>query len=191
MPFFALLSISSLFFASCKQEKTGRSAGISYDETITDVQDFSKPQTGGIGRDPQKKTNAERKNELLADFEKPLQTYPQIRSSMAVYGDDGLLYRKGIDTPFSGRLIDLSREGVALLEVSFLEGQPHGLQARRNEDGSLAMEAIFDHGVLTGIKTRWWPSGLVKEEEYWDDGTYKGRCMWDESGRMVKEERVR
>ena len=32
MPFFALLSISSLFFASCEQEKIDRSAGISYDE---------------------------------------------------------------------------------------------------------------------------------------------------------------
>ena len=26
-------------------------------------------------------------------------------------------------------------------------------------------------------QTAWWPSGLVKEEEYWDEGTYKGRRM--------------
>ena len=190
MPFFLLTLLGSIVLPSCMPEKNEQ-AEFGYHDLTTSSVTPANQGSRDIEVEPPAKTNAERKSELLTDFEKPLHSYPQIKSSMASYRDDGLLYRKGIDTPFSGRLVDLSAQGVALLEVSFLDGQPHGQQLRRNEDGSLAMEAIFQHGVLVGIKTAWWPSGLVKEEEYWDEGTYKGRRVWEENGRLVKEERVR
>ena len=131
------------------------------------------------------------KNKLLEDFKKPLSSYPLIDSSMASYKKNGLLYREGIDKPFTGRLIDKNRAGVTVLEVSFLDGQPHGQQIRRNDNGILAMDAFFEHGTLSGTKTQWWPNGLIKEEEYWPNGTYNGRCQWDEDGRLVREERVK
>ena len=131
------------------------------------------------------------KEKLLEDFEKPLYSYPLINSSSAIYGKDGLLYRKGIDIPFSGRLVDISDAGICLLEVSFLDGQPHGQQIRKNDDGIVLMEAFFSHGSLVGIKTKWWPSGMIKEEEYWDSGEYQGRRLWDENGRLIKEERTK
>jgi antitoxin component YwqK of YwqJK toxin-antitoxin module len=53
------------------------------------------------------------------------------------------------------------------------------------------MEAVFDRGVLTGIKTRWWKNGQIREEEYWDGGNYRGKKSWDDRGRVIKEERVR
>ena len=131
------------------------------------------------------------KNELLKDFDKPLSSYPLIDSSKASYKKNGLLYREDIDTPFTGRLIDKNGEGIAILEVSFLDGQPHGQQIRRNDDGKIAMEAFFEHGTLSGIKTKWWSNGLIKEEEFWENGNYKGRCIWDESGRLLKSERAK
>ena len=131
------------------------------------------------------------KEKLLEDFEKPLHSYPLLSSLSAVYGKDGLLYRKGINVPFSGRLVDVSDSGIYLLEVSFLEGQPHGQQIRKNEEGITLMEAFFNRGSLVGVKTKWWSSGLIKEEEYWDNGKYRGRRLWDKTGRLIKEERAR
>lgn len=131
------------------------------------------------------------KSKLLKEFEKPLRSYPKIKSSMATYAKDGLLYRNGIDAPFSGRLVDESKDGIVLFEASFLEGVPHGAHIRRNPQNNIIMEAFFDHGVLSGVKTKWWPNGLVNEEEYWYDGSYKGKKVWDEDGRLLKDERVK
>ncbi len=131
------------------------------------------------------------KNELLKDFDKPLSSYPLIEASTASYKKNGILYRDDIQSPFTGRLIEKNSDGVVVLEASFLNGQPHGQQIRRNDDGTIAMEAFFEYGILSGIKTKWWPNGLIKEEEYWQNGNYKGRCIWDDHGRLVKKERVK
>ena len=128
---------------------------------------------------------------ILNDFDKPLHTYPLLDHTMVEYGKDGLLYRKGVDGPFSGRMIHLGQGGDSILEASFLEGRPHGAQIRKNKDGRVIMEAWMDRGVLTGVKTKWWDDGRVREEEYWENGSYRGRSVWDESGRLVKEERAR
>ena len=138
-----------------------------------------------------KAANESRKKQLLEDFAKPLQSYPLVESSMTKYENDGLLYRKGIPTPFSGRLVERNSLGTSTLEASFLDGHPHGQQVRRHPNGSISMEAVFDRGVLTGIKTRWWKNGQIREEEYWDGGNYRGKKSWDVSGRVIKEERVR
>lgn len=181
-----------MIMASCKSDVQQSSLGpITETEgkddkivSITSGKTFSKSSYF-------KKLSADELNLLLNDYEKPLETYPKIKRSSAKYGKDGLLYRVGINEPFSGMLVDESENGVVLLEVSFLKGKPHGQQVRRNNDGSLAMKAIFNHGVLTGTKTRWWANGFVKEEEYWANGKYNGRAEWDEIGRLIKEERVR
>jgi antitoxin component YwqK of YwqJK toxin-antitoxin module len=138
-----------------------------------------------------KAANESKKVQLLKDFAKPLQSYPLVESSKTRYKNDGLLYRKGIPTPFSGRLFERNSLGISTLEASFLDGQPHGQQVRRYPNGAISMEAVFDRGVLTGIKTRWWKNGQIREEEYWDGGNYRGKKSWDDNGRVIKEERVR
>ena len=62
------------------------------------------------------------------------------------------------------------------------------MQVKFFESGNRALEASFDQGVLSGVKTRWWKNGAVREEEYWDGGEYKGRKLWDETGRLIREE---
>ena len=46
-------------------------------------------------------------------------------------------------------------------------------------------EASFDNGRLSGIKSRWWENGLIREEEYWVRKV-SGQRLWDESGRLAK-----
>ena len=62
------------------------------------------------------------------------------------------------------------------------------MQVRYYENGKPALEATFDNGRLSGIKSRWWDNGLLREEEYWSEGKYQGRRLWDEVGRLTKEE---
>ena len=76
------------------------------------------------------------------------------------------------------------------MESYYLEGLPHGQQLRRFENGNPALEAIFDNGVLSGVKSKWWENGNIREEEYWSEGEFFGRRLWDESGRMIREELV-
>ena len=128
---------------------------------------------------------------ILNDFEKPLHTYPLIEHTMAEYAKDGLLYRKGVNGPFSGRMVHSDQAGNFILEASFLDGRPHGRQIRKNEGGLVIMEAWMDRGVLSGVKTKWWENGKVHEEEYWENGSYQGRSVWDKSGRLLKQERTR
>jgi antitoxin component YwqK of YwqJK toxin-antitoxin module len=99
-----------------------------------------------------------------------------------------LVYRKGIETPFTGRIIDRFESGEIKMDSSYMEGQPHGMQVRYYDNGQPALEASFDQGRLSGIKSRWWENGLIREEEYWSEGKYRGRRLWDESGRLTKEE---
>lgn len=157
------------------------------------VQDFTPAQikeyAPAVELNP--KVNKKIKGSILHQFEKPLHSFPKIELSMAEYGKDGLLYRKGVPGAFSGTVVNLDENKVALLEASFLQGQPHGAQLRRNKKGAVVMEALMNRGILTGVKTKWWDNGTVKEEEYWENGSYMGRSVWDEQGRLIKEERAR
>ena len=84
-------------------------------------------------------------------------------------------------------MIGRFEDGTISMEASYKDGLPHGQQLRRFPDGSPALEAIFDNGILSGIKTKWWGKGIIREEEYWSDGKYRGRRLWDQEGRLKRE----
>ena len=129
--------------------------------------------------------------ELLKNFDKPLRFYPLIDAEMIRYSKSGLVYRVGMNDPFTGRVQKEGDGGVIQFQASFLKGVPHGLHLRRFDNGKLSMESIFDRGILTGIKKSWWSNGSSKEEEYWHNGTYLGRTTWDEEGRQTRKEWAR
>ncbi|MDG0964983.1 MAG: hypothetical protein P8O23_07950 [Opitutales bacterium] len=128
-------------------------------------------------------------DKILADFEKPLATFPTIEQSEAVTQKNGRLYRKDLwDEPFTGTVIENFSDGSLSLKTSYYRGLPHGQQVRNFSGGQRALEANFDQGVLVGVKSRWWPNGVVREEAYWSEGRYIGRRLWDRTGRLIKEE---
>ena len=129
-------------------------------------------------------------DQIIKDFPKPVRTYPSISQDEVEVHDGGVLYRKNINRPFTGRVIEKFKDGTVSLESSYLDGLPHGQQLRRFKSGKPALEAIFDQGILSGIKTKWWRNGNIREEEYWSEGKFFGRRLWDESGRMIREEMV-
>ena len=127
--------------------------------------------------------------EIFADYEKPIDSYPTIWQKEAVTKKNGRLYRKDVwDEPFTGTVVENFPDGTVSLETSYYRGLPHGQQNRNFESGQLALQANFDQGVLAGVKSRWWPSGILREEAYWSEGKYIGRRLWDQTGRLIKEE---
>lgn len=127
-------------------------------------------------------------DKILEDFDRPLDSYPRITKEESFKDNQGIVYREGLDEPFTGRLIEYYENGKTSLSSTYLKGLLHGLQVKFFESGNRALEASFDQGVLSGVKTRWWENGAVREEEYWDGGEYKGRKLWDETGRLIREE---
>ena len=135
-------------------------------------------------------SNDRSREEIIKDFPKPVNTYPLIDRSEIEVRNGGIIHRKEIDRPFTGRIFERYPDGSIALESYYLEGLPHGQQLRRFENGNPALEAIFDNGVLSGVKSKWWENGNIREEEYWSEGEFFGRRLWDENGRMIREELV-
>ena len=127
---------------------------------------------------------------ILVDYEKPIESYPRISSKESRTDQSGVVYRDGINEPFTGRIIDYFADGKLKQESTYLNGQHHGLHIKYFENGNRSFEATFDNGTLSGITSRWWPNGLKRQEEFWSEGKFYGRKLWDESGRLLKEERV-
>ena len=176
----AIFLILSSFFFSCSSEQRE-----DIHPSLNPAQGVTEENEDNSARFITKDRKTE---EILADYDKPLVSYPAISSNESSTGTDGLVYREGIETPFTGRIIDRFESGEIKLDSSYLEGQPHGMQVRYYDNGKPALEASFDNGRLSGIKSRWWENGLIREEEYWSEGKYRGRRLWDESGRLTKEE---
>ncbi len=169
---------------SCNNQETTRDIE---DKNIDSEKNKTNPNRDMVG-DPDGFTNNFIVAELNKLFKKPLDSYPLLNSEMINFGKSGLVYRIGLEEPFTGRLEDKSTDGVIRFQASFLEGLPHGRHLRWSEKGILSMETIFNQGKLDGVKKKWWPSGVLKEQEYWQGGVYRGRTIWDEKGRQIKQE---
>ena len=178
-----LLFLVLLGFLSCSKDDL-------VEEPVISPKDQDEPVLVSLRPAPRFDSKDRTAKEIVEDFPKPVRSYPTIGHDDTERHEGGILYRKNIDRPFTGRLVDKYADGSISLEASYLDGLPHGQQLRRFKNGNPALEAIFDYGVLSGIKTRWWESGGLREEEYWSEGKFYGRRLWDESGRMIREEMV-
>ena len=127
--------------------------------------------------------------EIMEDFGSSIDTYPTVDQQETIMKKNGRLYRRGLeDEPFTGSVVETFPDGSLALSTTFHQGKPHGFQKRNFPDGKSASEVLFDKGVLSGTRTKWWKNGRLREQEYWSDGKLKGRRLWDDEGRLVREE---
>jgi antitoxin component YwqK of YwqJK toxin-antitoxin module len=71
-----------------------------------------------------------------------------------------------------------------------VDGKPHGLYQEWSLDGTLAVEAHFEHGQHYGEYKSWWENGQLKEEgTYQNDGQRVGRYRWYKTNGEVWSER--
>ena len=154
--------------------------------------DKPKPVEREIVREePRFASNDRKLEEIMEDFTGTIETYPTVDQGETMMKKNGRLYRRGVeDEPFTGTVIEAFPDGSLSLVTTFYQGKPHGFQKRSFPDGLMASEIFFDKGILSGTKSKWWKSGHVREEEYWSDGKFRGRRLWDEAGRLIREEIV-
>ena len=126
--------------------------------------------------------------------------------------DDGLWYRKTVETPYSGGAFTLHSNGKkkseaifkhGLLdgvmrgwyaneqkgtEINYKNGKIHGLKIGWHSNGNKAAEANFQHGKKHGLETEWFPSGVKKMEMNFIDEKRDGTwTSWYENGTKSEE----
>jgi len=78
-----------------------------------------------------------------------------------VFGSDTMVYVKGEDTPFTGRVVDKSPAGK-------LREMMHVIDGRRN-----------------GTHATWYPNGKKESELIYNAGEIKSSRLWDPTGKLV------
>ena len=126
--------------------------------------------------------------------------------------DDGLWYRKTVETPYSGGAFTLHSNGKkkseaifehGLLdgvmrgwyaneqkgtEINYKNGKIHGLKIGWHSNGNKAAEANFRHGKKHGLETEWFPSGVKQFEINFNNGKLDGTwTTWTEKGTKFAE----
>ena len=121
--------------------------------------------------------------------------------------DDGLWYRKTVETPYSGGAFTLHSNGKkkseaifkhGLLdgvmrgwyaneqkgtEINYKNGKIHGLKIGWHSNGNKAAEANFQHGKKHGLETEWYSNGQMEGEANFKDGKSDGTwTSWNENG---------
>ena len=175
--------IFSCFYYSCSKEQAGKVSikkegsslyGIEEEKTI-----YSKNER-----------NNQILHDIYAELEKPLISYPVVNQSDTEYKKDGLLYRKSLMIPFTGKVVLRGKDGFLSMRCVYYKGVPHGKMERFHSDARPLMEAVFIRGTLSGTKITWWDNGIIKEEEYWSEQQYQGKSVWDRSGRLIRKESI-
>ena len=159
-------------------------------DTDSKAEDFTKTEVEVKDYIDERLVSKDRKIEkILSDFGKPLNSYPTIFQDNTTIRKNGRLYRKNLlDEPFTGTVVENFSDGTLSLSTSYYRGLPHGQQIRNYPNGQRALVVNFDYGVLSGVKSRWWESGILREEAYWSEGNFLGRRLWDRTGLLIKEE---
>jgi antitoxin component YwqK of YwqJK toxin-antitoxin module len=125
---------------------------------------------------------------LLWSQQSPLPSTMQELTRAELGLQDGVLYAKGGDTPFNGKLIEDYGQNKRKLEIRIRNGKADGLSCGWFEDGQLETEENFVAGVSHGIRTRWFPNGTKKSEATIVDGQVNGRYVeWYDNGKKAAE----
>ena len=65
---------------------------------------------------------------------------------------DGLTYKKGISSPFTGVAVQYYKDGKKEMEVTYVEGMAHGQSIRWSPKGKKEAVIEFEKGEIIGSK---------------------------------------
>ena len=101
---------------------------------------------------------------------------------------DGIAYLRGSDTPYTGKIYGLYKNGRKLAEGNYKDGKQEGLTVEWHENGLKKAEANFNDGKQEGLAVEWHENGLKKAEGNWKDGKQEGLAVkWHENGLKAVE----
>ncbi len=96
----------------------------------------------------------------------------------------GLAYHGG--EVFTGKATSHYPNGQLASEVSYYQGQRHGLEASWFEDGARKFEGRFQTNELVGVFEEWYQNGQRKSQEVWQRGKRHSIMEWDENGNLLR-----
>ena len=98
---------------------------------------------------------------------------------------EGILYLKGSDTPFTGKVFSLYENGQKEEEANLKNGKVHGLAVTWHQNGQKFRKGNFKDGKPDGLATFWHENGQKEREENYKDGILISRKFWNSKGELV------
>jgi antitoxin component YwqK of YwqJK toxin-antitoxin module len=99
---------------------------------------------------------------------------------------DGLIYKKGSRTPFTGR--EKARVENKIIEYDIVDGIKHGEFLLYYEDGTLEIKGTIERNKNVNKWQYFYPDGSLESEGYFVDDRPEGRWIWLYPGGQLKEE---
>jgi antitoxin component YwqK of YwqJK toxin-antitoxin module len=138
-----------------------------------------KLKSGKVFEVPADKLSKE-DNEFISSLVKP----------EGVNGDEleereGIMYLNGSDTPYTGKVFRLYKNGQKSGEINYKDGKQDGLETDWEKNGQKTIEKNWKDGKPDGLWLRWHDNGQKNEEVNWKDGKLISRKYWNSKGEPV------
>ena len=101
---------------------------------------------------------------------------------------EDIVYLKGSDTPYTGKVFRFHENGQMARETSWKEGKQDGLGVTWHENGQKKSEVNYKDGKFEGLMVGWHENGQKNGEVNWKNGKKDGLALhWHESGQKKGE----
>ena len=142
-----------------------------------------KLKTGKVFEVPANKLSKE-DNEFISSLDKP----EGVSNKETEIRNDGILYLKGLDLPYSGKTFRLHINGQKWFANNYKDGKKEGLQTWWYENGQKWSEGNRKDGKQDGLWTEWHENGQKRAEANYKDGKRDGLYLvWHENGQKWSE----
>ena len=101
---------------------------------------------------------------------------------------EGIIYLKGSDTPYTGKVFNLYTNGQKEEEGNYKDGKEDGLWTEWHKNGQKQSESNWKEGKEDGLEVWWHENGQKKSEVNYKDGEFEGiTTQWHENGQKKSE----
>ena len=139
-----------------------------------------KLKSGKVFEVPAKKLS-KKDNEFISSLAKP-----EGVNSDELEEREGIIYLKGSETPYTGKVFDLWKNGKKRWEANYKDGKKEGLEVQCYENGQKRVETNSKDGM--DKITFWYKNGQKEGEENYKDGAFDGlQTRWHENGKKKWE----
>ncbi len=165
------LLLATLFFHSCENSYRNRGQAPTAHSADKTIRQSSSPQGPKVGmtKDAYQVTAAE--FDEFFDYRY------------------GLLYQKFSDSPFTGRIVTISKGEAGdfvSMDESWKDGRKDGVSTRWFSNGIKMYERNYDQGKWHGSVTRWWPNGQKMYVRAYTKGKRHGKeATWRSDGTPI------
>ena len=105
---------------------------------------------------------------------------------------EGIMWLKGPDIPYTGKVFGLYPNGQKEYETVFLMGEENGKDTAWYADGSKKEEGNWMNGKRDGIWVKWFQNGQKKMQGHFKDGKEDGlQTRWYENGQKKNEANIK